>query len=189
MRGSHNIVTSFSSPLVVIEGPIVTILAGFLASLGQMNLLICYPLVVVADIVGDMSMYAQGRWGGKPAVERWGHRFGIKPEMIVRLEERFKKHPGKTLILGKVSHFFGGPILIAAGMARMRISKFLWYNFIGTVPKSLILLLLGFYFGQAYEKFDRVFTYAGWAAVALVVISVVIYIAIAKKSKKYIEKN
>jgi len=176
-------------PLVVIEGPIVTILAGFLASLGQMNLLICYPLVVVADIVGDMSMYAQGRWGGKPAVERWGHRFGIKPEMIVRLEERFKKHPGKTLILGKVSHFFGGPILIAAGMARMRISKFLWYNFIGTVPKSLILLLLGFYFGQAYEKFDRVFTYAGWAAVALVVLSVFIYIAIAKKSKKYIEKN
>ena len=110
-------------PLVVIEGPIVTILAGFLASLGQFNLFICYPLIVVADVIGDLFMYAQGRWGGKPAVERWGHHFGIKPEIIVRLEEHFKKHPGKTLIFGKISHFFGGPVLIAAGMARMPLSE------------------------------------------------------------------
>ena len=124
-------------PLVIIEGPIVTILAGFLASLGQLNFLICYPIIVVGDVIGDVFMYAQGRWGGKPAVIRWGHYFGIKPEIIVRLEEHFKKHPGNTLVFGKISHFFGGPVLIAAGMARMKFSKFLWFNVLGTLPKSL----------------------------------------------------
>ena len=151
-------------PLVIIEGPLVTILAGFLASLGQFNLLICYPLIVVGDVIGDVLMYAQGRWGGKPAVERWGHYFGLKPEIIGRLEEHFKNHPGKTLIVGKISHFFGGPVLIAAGMARLKFSKFLWFNVLGTLPKSLVLLLVGFYFGEAYAKFDKFFTYAGWAA-------------------------
>jgi len=175
-------------PLVVIEGPIVTVLAGFLASLGQLNLFICYPLIVVADVLGDLVMYAQGRWGGKPAVTRWGHHFGIKPETIVRLENRFKDHPGKTLIFGKVSHFFGGPILIAAGMARMRVSKFLWFNFLGTLPKSLILLLVGFYFGQAYVKLDKFFTYAGWVAAILVAIGVIVYIVISKTSKKHIDE-
>jgi membrane protein DedA with SNARE-associated domain len=176
-------------PLVVIEGPIVTILAGFLASLGQFNLLICYPLIVVADVLGDLFMYAQGRWGGKPAVLRWGHHFGIKPAIIGRLEEHFKKHPGKTLVFGKISHFLGGPVLVAAGMARMPLPEFLWFNFLGTLPKSLVLLLLGFYFGEAYAKFDKFFTFAGWAAGALIVICIIGYFVVSKISKKYLAEE
>jgi membrane protein DedA with SNARE-associated domain len=176
-------------PLVIVEGPIVTILAGFLASLGQLNLLICYPLIVVGDILGDLFMYSQGRWAGKPAVLRWGHHFGIKPEIIERLEEHFKNHPGKTLIVGKISHFFGGPVLIAAGMARMPLSEFLWFNVLGTLPKSLILLLVGFYFGQAYAKFDKFLTFAGWAAVILVALCAAAYFIISKVSKKYFEEE
>lgn len=173
-------------PLVVIEGPIVTILTGFLVSLGQMNLFLCYPLIVVADVVGDVIMYAQGRWGGKPAVERWGHYFRIKPEIIGKLEKHFQNHPGKTLVVGKISHFFGGPVLIAAGMARMRFSKFLWFNFLGTLPKSLVLLLVGFYFGRAYATFDKFFTFAGWAAVLLVLLCIAAYFIISKVSERYL---
>ncbi len=176
-------------PLVVVEGPIVTILAGFLASLGQFNLFICYPIVVVGDILGDIFMYTQGRWGGKPAILKWGHHFGIKPEIIVRLEEHFKKHPGKTLVVGKISHFFGGLILIAAGMARMKWSEFLWFNVLGTLPKSLILLLVGFYFGQAYAKFDKLLTFAGWAAGILIVVCIMAYFVISKMSKKYLAEE
>ena len=58
-------------------------------------------------------------------------------------------------MLGKVSHFFGGPVLIAAGMARMKFSNFSGSIFSETLPKSLILLLIGFYFGEAYAKFDK----------------------------------
>jgi membrane protein DedA with SNARE-associated domain len=176
-------------PLVIIEGPIVTVLAGFLASLGQMNFWICFPLVVVGDVIGDVFMYAQGRWGGKPAVEKWGHHFGIKPEIIGRLEEHFKKHPGKTLIFGKISHFFGGPVLIAAGMARVKISQFLWFNILGTIPKSLFLLLVGFYFGEAYARFDKFLTFAGWAAASLVVLGIAVYFIVSKVSKKYLKEE
>ncbi len=176
-------------PLVIVEGPIITILAGFLASLGSLNLLICYPLIVIGDVVGDVIMYAQGRWGGKPAVEKWGHLFGIKPEIVGQLEEHFKKNPGKTLIWGKISHFLGGPVLIAAGMARMPLPEFIRFNLLGTLPKSLVLLLIGFYFGQAYAKFDRFLTFAGWAAGILVALYIIAYLIISKASKKYLEEE
>ncbi len=176
-------------PLTVIEGPIVTIIAGFLISLGQFNPFITYPLVVLGDVVGDLFMYAQGRWGGKPAVKKWGRVFGIRQNTIERIENHFKKRPGKTLIIGKISHFFGGPILIAAGMAQMPLSEFLWFNFLGTLPKSLLLLLLGFYFGRAYATFDKLFQYAGWAMGGIIVIAIITYIIIAKTSKEYFEKE
>jgi membrane protein DedA with SNARE-associated domain len=176
-------------PLVVIEGPIVTIIAGFLASLGQMNLLICYPLVVVGDIVGDLLMYAQGRWGGKPAVEKWGRRFGVKPSFVERLERHFAKHPGKTLVVGKLTQFFGGPILIAAGMAQMPILDFIWFNIIGTLPKSLILLLIGFYFGAAYATFDKIFNVAGLAVAAVIAIAVIVALIVVLARKKYLKEE
>jgi membrane protein DedA with SNARE-associated domain len=33
-------------PIMVVEGPIITVLAGFLASLGSLNLLAAYSIVV-----------------------------------------------------------------------------------------------------------------------------------------------
>jgi membrane protein DedA with SNARE-associated domain len=174
-------------PAVVIEGPVVTILAGFLVSLGKLNFWICLPLVVSADVLSDLFMYVQGRWGGKLIIEKWGHLFGVKPGMIVRLEEHFKNHAGRTLIIGKISHLFGGPVLLAAGMARVKVGKFFWYNVFGTIPKSLVLLLIGLYFGAAYAKFDNFFTIAGWSVVVLVVIGIIVYFIFSKISKKYLE--
>ena len=176
-------------PLVLIEGPIVTIIAGFMISLGQFNFFITYPLVVIGDIAGDLFMYAQGRWGGKPAIRKWGKFFGIRQGTIAKIEDHFKQRPGKTLIWGKISHFLGGPILIAAGMSQMPVSEFLWYNFLGTLPKSLVLLLIGFYFGRAYATFDTFFQYAGWALVGIIVIAIIVYFVMAKTSKEYLEEE
>lgn len=176
-------------PLVVIEGPIVTIIAGFLASLGQLNIFICYPLVVTGDIVGDLFMYAQGRWGGKPAVEKWGRRFGIKPDLVERLERHFAERPGRTLVIGKLSHFFGGPVLIAAGMARAPLLDFIWYNFLATLPKSLILLLVGFYFGAAYATFDKLFNVAGFAVAAVLVLAAIVALIVVMARKRYLQNT
>jgi membrane protein DedA with SNARE-associated domain len=74
-------------------------------------------------------------------------------------------------------------------MARMPISEFLWFNLLGTIPKSFILLIIGFYFGQAYATFDKFFKFAGWAAVLLVVLCVIAYIPISRFVKKYLKEE
>lgn len=166
----------FLFPLVVVEGPIATVLAGFLASVGQLNLLLTYGVIVVADVTGDSLYYAFGRYGGRKFIERWGRFVGIKMQAVERMEKHFKQHAGKTLVIGKVTHAVGAVVLVAGGIAKVPFWKFVWYNLLPTIPKSLLLLLLGFYFGQAYAKINTYLDNAAIGIVLLTIVFVVVYV-------------
>jgi membrane protein DedA with SNARE-associated domain len=142
-------------PIAVFEGPIITIIAGFLVSLSKMNFWAAYLLIIIADLVGDVLYYIFGRSGGRRLVEKWGIRFGITPEHLERIENHFRHHPGKTLLMGKMAHGLGGFFLTAAGLAKMHFGSFLFYNFIPTVFKTLLLLSIGYYFGNAYVQIGK----------------------------------
>ncbi|MEK7195152.1 MAG: DedA family protein [Patescibacteria group bacterium] len=172
-------------PIVVVEGPVVTVIAGFLSSLGHLSLFIAYWVIVAGDIAGDSIYYAVGRWGREGFIERWGHYVGITVERVRRLEKYFTQHSGKTLMIGKITHAIGAVILIAAGVARVPFRRFVLFNFIPTLPKSLVFILIGYYFGQVYVKFDRYLEYATVAVIGLIILSAGIYFIIRKLGKRY----
>lgn len=176
-------------PLAIAEGPIVTVIAGFLSSLGRFNIYAVYTVVVAGDVIGDGVYYAFGYYGRQKFTERWGHLVGITTERVLRLEKHFEKHSGKTLVIGKLSHAVGGVVLVAAGMAKVPFWKFIWYNFISTLPKSLILLLIGFYFGETYNKISTYFDYTAIGTISLTIIFLVTYFVVKKASKKYGNEN
>jgi membrane-associated protein len=175
----------FLFPVVVVEGPIITIIAGFLSSLGIFNIFIVYGVVVGGDIVGDIIYYALGYYGGQRFVKRWGRFLGITLERVEWLEKHFEKHSAKTLIIGKLSHGIGGVVLVAAGMARVPLRKLVLYDFIPTLPKSLILLLIGYYAGESYVKISSYLDYAAIGTIVAAVIFIVIYFMMRRLSKKY----
>jgi membrane protein DedA with SNARE-associated domain len=144
-------------PLVVLEGPIVSVLAGFLASLGIFNFFLLFFVVVAGDVTGDLAHYAIGRWGRKKFIDRWGKYLGLTNERVLQVEKHFEKHQAKTLLLGKISHGIGGIPLVAAGVARMPLGEFFLINLVATLPKSLALLLLGYFFGRAAARINSIF--------------------------------
>ena len=179
----------FLFPVVVVEGPIITVIAGFLSSLGFLNIFIAYAVIVVGDIVGDIMFYAIGYYGRQKFVNRWGRFLGITSERVERLEKHFEKHAGKTLIVVKLSQGIGAVVLVAAGIARVPFRKFVWYNFIPTLPKSLILILIGYYSGESYVKISSYLDYAAIGTVIAAVIFIVIYFMMRKVSKKYADRD
>jgi len=179
----------FLFPAAFVEGPIVTVIAGFLSSLGIFNIFIAYAIVVAGDIVGDIMHYAFGYYGGQRFVKRWGRFLGVTSERVEQLEKHFEKHTGKTLIIGKLTQVVGAVVLVAAGMARVPFRKFVWYNFISTLPKSLILLLIGYYSGESYVKISSYLDYTAIGTVVAAVIFIVIYFMIRRLSKKYVGKD
>jgi len=141
-------------PLAIAEGQIITVLAGFFVSLGQLNLWLAYIIIVIGDLVGDPLHYFVGRLGGEKFITKWGHHFGVNEKQVLSLEKQFDKRGSQLLFIGKMSHGIGGAFLVAAGIIKMPFDKFIFSNMLATLLKSLILLLIGYYFGQALSTIN-----------------------------------
>lgn len=141
-------------PLAVIEGPIVTIITGFFSSLGYVNFFIAYAVIVAGDLAGDTIHYLIGRFGGRRFIDKWGHYIGVGEAQVEAVEKQFAKRGSKLLFIGKMSHGVGGAFLVAAGIIKMPFNKFILSNMLATLLKSFILLLIGYYFGQAFATIN-----------------------------------
>ncbi|MEI9966570.1 MAG: DedA family protein [Candidatus Moraniibacteriota bacterium] len=156
-------------PVAAVEGPTVTIIAGFLVSLGVLHFWAALVTVILADICGSTFLYLVGRSGRKFSDSWLFRRLGATEERLRRLEEHFFDHAGLSLVIGKISHAVGSVALLAAGAARYPYPRFLAYNALAQVPLATILLILGYYFGETYQQLDRYFEYTAFGVVALVV--------------------
>ena len=172
-------------PLSVVEGPIVTVLGGYLASQGYVNVFLVYTIVVAGDITGDLAWYAAGRWSRMGIGARWGKYIGVTPDRLQRIEKHFERHSGKTLLLGKLAQGLGPLALLGAGATRMRPGRFLAFNLLATLPKSLVLLLVGYFFGKAYGQAGAVLEYAAWGTIVLAVVVAIVYVVPRRLSRRF----
>ena len=176
-------------PIAVIEGPIITVLAGFLVSMSYLNFFAVYLIVVFGDLVGDSLHYLFGRFWGKIIISRYGHYFGITEKRISRTKKHFKKHGGKTLLLGKLAQGIGGFILVLAGMVKMPFWRYIGFNLLGTLPKSFVLLLIGFYFGKVYARIDGYLNYLGLAIITLIILIILICLCMGYANKRFLNEG
>jgi len=175
-------------PIAIIEGPIITVVAGFLAADQVVNFFLVYLIVVAGDVTGDCFYYCIGRFGGKKFFDRWGRYFGITTERIASMEKHFSKHSGKTILISKITHGIGPAILIAAGASHVTFKKFFIFSALGALPMSLIFLSIGYFFGQAYLSIGKYLDWFGLAASGLAILIFFGYRLLIRFAKKYEEK-
>lgn len=171
-------------PLIVIEGPITMIIAGYLSSLGFLSLVVTYIIAVVGDLAGDSAYYAIGRWGSMGFIDRYGKYIGLSRAGVAKLEQRFERQGGKILLAGKATHVIGGAFLVAAGLVKMPYGQFLWFNFLATLVKALGLILIGYYFGAAIDLINHGLSVAGLAMIAIGLVTVGWLLARQRTSKR-----
>ena len=136
-------------PFAIIEGPILTVIAGFLVSLGALNWFIVYAIVVWGDVVGDTLCWCAGHWGAG-WLHRHGHYIGITSERLSRAKEYFETYHLKAIILSKLVHGIGFAGLMTAGSLRIPYVRFIKTCLTITLIQSAILLAIGIFFGHAY---------------------------------------
>lgn len=147
--------------VVIVEGPIATIIGAFVASQGYFDIYVVYAIAIAGDLFGDLAYYGIGRLGRVGALARIWPLLGITEDRLARAARYLERHGAKMLFFAKCTQT-GIVILPVSGAARMPVGKFLWYNVLGTVPKVLILLLVGYFFGYAYNSIDNDLTRASF---------------------------
>lgn len=142
-------------PLAIVEGPIVTIIAAYLASLRLLDPLAVLVCAVAGDLIGDCLLYWFGRGGRHLRIDRIpliGRRFRLPPKIVAPLVRAIRRNGIRLLALGKLTHAAGFAVLIAAGIARMHFALFFLVNVLTSIPKVLILMAIGYVFGSAHAS-------------------------------------
>ena len=167
-------------PISVLEGPTVTTISGFLAGQGVFKLTPLFFIFLAGDFTGDFLYYAIGRYGGIPFVSKFERFFKIKQSDIEQMSCGFKKNDIKILLFGKLQPL-GSLVLMTAGFVKMNFVRFITLNVLFSIPKVILFLFIGYYFGSAYAMFDG---YIQKAGIVITFISVVWLILFFLNKKK-----
>ncbi|HSX24967.1 MAG TPA: VTT domain-containing protein [Candidatus Andersenbacteria bacterium] len=154
-------------PAAVIGGPYIALIVGFLISTGTFSFVPSVIILLLADIFADMIYYAIGRFGGEVTLTTI---FRVTKERILKLEENFKKYSFHTLTIGKFLHGAGVIVLVAAGVVRLSLVEFIGYNALATVVKTILLLIVGYFFGSWIGALRTGLDYIAFGSVLIVLI-------------------
>ncbi len=160
-------------PLMIIEGPIATIMAAILASLGAFNVWVVLIFSIVGDIVGDVLFYLAGYFWGMAFVTKVGKYIGITEKLVLKMEKYFQRHGGKTIFTVKSTTGLCWAAFTAAGIVGMDFKKFLKYSVLGGFFWSGFLVAMGYFYGYMWRSIKQYIEWAGWLAVSLAILTFV----------------
>ena len=166
------------------EGPTTAVSVGFLSRLGYMNIYLGYLAHVLGDMSADFLYYFIGYFGGAEILPRFSKFFGFSLKEYLKAKKVFLENRKKIIIFGKLTHLVGLPVLFAAGVVRYTWWKFGILNFLATLIKSAILVIIGYYFGEVWRNYSNVFVDLSIAMTLLFLIPVGYFVYKRRKQVK-----
>ncbi len=103
--------------------------------------------------VGGFVIYLIALKLGRAGLYRFAKYVKIKESSIAKAEKWYEKYGDKSVIIGRFIPGIRELVSIPAGILRMRVDKFLIFTFIGSCGWSILLTVIGYYFGVATIDF------------------------------------
>ncbi len=126
--------------------------AAYLASQGQMNILIIFIVAVLGSLLGAIINYVLAVYLGRPLIYRFAHTklahiLLISPEKIKQSEEYFLANSNSATFLGRLIPVVRQLISLPAGFSRMPFGRFVVLTTLGASLWVAILAGLGYFIG------------------------------------------
>lgn len=140
-----------------LPGESVTLLGGYAAGSGQLNVWGVMAAAAGGAVLGDNLGYWVGRRAGWNLILRVGSLLRQGPEQMEQRRLSFLRHSGKSVFLGRfvaVLRVIAGPMAGAVGMPYRR---FLLFNFAGAVLWSTTMVSLA-WLGGRWIPIERMLT-------------------------------
>src|SRR3989344_8521680 len=185
----------------LIEGMNVLVLAGFIASSGQINLWVILPILIFAHFLNGCGWYLVGYLGGAKALDKWGHKNKISHQVINKIQDYFKRYSGRTIMFAKFTFSLEIATMILCGSLNYNLKKFSKYNFYGSAGWVAMTVFIGYFFGQSFKliftvlkSFTLLVLFLAAAIIIVYILKILLkkyfigYLTIQEKIKEWTEK-
>lgn len=167
------------SACVPLPSELVMPFAGYLVSVGKMNLFLAATAGALGCNLGSGVAYEAGKRGGRPLAARYGRYLLIGPGELDAADRFFERFGSAAVFVGRLLPVVRTFIAFPAGVARMPLVPFHLYTFAGSWPFCFALAWLGMALGKAWHTDSRVkaaFHSADAVIGVLVVVAVVLFV-------------
>ncbi|MBD3361051.1 DedA family protein, partial [Candidatus Peregrinibacteria bacterium] len=144
---------TIESSFVPFPSELVVPPAAYLASKGEMNVILVILFGILGSLVGASINYFLARLLGRPIIyslaeRKWAKFLLINKRKIEKSENYFLRYGGLSTFLGRLVPAVRQLISLPAGFVKMNYWRFLFYTFLGAGFWVIVLALLGYYFGE-----------------------------------------
>lgn len=141
--------------MVMVEGPVATLAGAVAASAGIMKPVWVFVSAATANLLSDVLWYTVGYLGRMEWIHRYGGYLGLREDFIRRFMHDIQRHAAKLLFVAKLTLGFTIPSLVATGLARVPMRRWLWSLALGETIWTGTLVFLGFRFGKYVQRLER----------------------------------
>ncbi|MCK2000288.1 DedA family protein [[Brevibacterium] frigoritolerans] len=167
-----------------VPAEVVLPLAGYWIYQGEFNIHLMALAGTIGGTIGPMTLYALGKYGGRPLVEKYGKYFLINHKQIEASDRFFKKYGAGVAFFARFLPGVRTAISIPCGMTKMNFAKFSIYTFLAMYPITYFYLYLGLKFGPHWEEAGKVFNQYMYPLVIVLVLVLSIYFVVKRNKNK-----
>ena len=143
---------AIESACIPLPSEVIMPFSGYLVYTGQFNLWGVAVAGAVGCVLGSLVAYWAGMYGGRPFIEKYG-RYVLISRHDLDLADRWFARYGEVIVFASrllpvVRTFIAFP----AGVARMNLTRFTVYTFLGSLPWCLGLAYVGQLLGEQWDK-------------------------------------
>ncbi|MBU1010165.1 MAG: DedA family protein [Bacteroidetes bacterium] len=166
------ILMAIESSFIPFPSEVVIPPAAYKAAQGDLNIFLVLLAGTLGAIAGALFNYFFALFLGRKIVyklanTKLAHLMLINEGSIVKAEKYFVKHGNSSTLIGRLVPAVRQLISLPAGLARMNLSNFILYTFIGSAIWNGILCVLGYLF---YQKQDVLHLYYKDVTIGLLVV-------------------
>jgi membrane protein DedA with SNARE-associated domain len=147
---------------VPVPGETILVAAAVYAGTGHLSIAWVAIIATMAAILGDNVGFAIGRFGGRAVILRFGRYVFVTAERLDLAEQWFGRHGGKVVTVARFVEGLRQLNGIAAGVTRMRWTRFIRFNAIGAALWVGVWTTIGVVSGR---HIDEVYRAAGRASI------------------------
>jgi membrane protein DedA with SNARE-associated domain len=175
-------VLSFISAMGLPVGAELAVIYGGVLASGQvpgephhLNLVVVIVMATLGELLGSLTGYLIGFYGGRPLVDRFGKYVLLSHRDLDRAEAWFDRHGEPLVFFGRFIPLLRSFVSFAAGLGEMAIGKFVVFTVVACGIWCTALACTGYALGSSYEHVLKDFSDAGYVLGFLAVLFVAVF--------------